>query len=585
VVGYDYSPGNNQWRIEKRSLTDGSLVPGFGTGGAVTSNPSTGLDVARSIAVDPTAMYVIGYDYSPENDQWRIEKRTLADGSLVPEFGAGGVVTVNPSTSNDAAFSIAIDSTAMYVVGYDSSSGDWQWRIEKRGLADGSLVPGFGTGGVVTSDPTTYADVAYSIAIDSTAMCVVGYDYSPGNEQWRIEKRNLTDGSPVPGFGTGGVVTGNPSTDADLAYSIAIDSTAMYVAGYDSSPGNEQWRIEKRSLADGSLAPGFGPADGVATSDPSTDYDAAYSMTVDSTAMYVVGWDSSPGNEQWRIEKRSLADGSLVTGFSTGGVVTVNPSTGDDRAYGIAIDSTAMYVVGYDDSPGNWQWRIEKRSLTDGSLVGAFTNNPSTGDDRAYGIAIDSTAMYVIGWDHSPGNDQCRIEKRSLADGSLVPAFGTGGVVTNNPSTGYDRAYGIAIDSTAMYVVGYDESPVNGQWRIEKRSLADGSLVTAFGTGGVVTSDPSTDYDVARSITIDSTAMYVVGHDCSPGNQQWRIEKRSLTDGSLVAGFGTDGAVTSNPSTSNEQASGIAIDSTAMYVVGYDWSPGNGQWRIEKRVK
>jgi hypothetical protein len=584
VVGYDGSPGNNQWRMEKRSLTDGSLVPEFGTGGVVTINPSTGSDVARSISIDSTAMYVVGYDYSTGNDQWRIEKRSLADGSLLSGFGTGGVATSNPSTSYDAAFSISIDSTAMYVVGYDSSPENWQWRIEKRSLADGNLVPGFGTGGVVTSDPTTGADVAYSINIDSTAMYVVGYDIIPENNQWRVEKRSLADGSLVTGFGTGGVVTSDPSTGDDVAYDIAIDSTAMYVVGYDSIPGNSQWHIEKRSLADGSLVPGFGTG-GVVTNNPSTGSDYARSIAIDSTAMYVVGYDYSPGNYQWRIEKRSLVDGSLV------GVFTSNPSTDDDIAYSIAIDSTAIYVVGYDESPGDSQWRIEKRSLAEGSLVpgfgtgGAVTINPSTDDDIAYSIAIDSTAMYVVGYDESPGDSQWRIEKRSLADGSLVPGFGTGGVVTINPSTGPDVAYSIAIESTALYLVGYDGSPGNSQWRIEKRSLADGSLVPGFGTGGVVTINPSTGPDVAYSIAIESTGMYVVGCDSSPGNRQWRIEKRSSADGSLVSGFGTGGAITSNPSTGSDVALSIAIDTAAMYVVGYDGSPGSNQWRMEKRVK
>jgi len=642
VVGYDGSPGNNQWRMEKRSLTDGSLVPGFGTGGVVTINPSTGSDVARSISIDSTAMYVAGYDYSTGNDQWRIEKRSLADGSLLSGFGTGGVATSDPSTDYDAAFSISIDSTAMYVVGYDSSPENWQWRIEKRSLADGSLVPGFGTGGVVVSNPTTGDDVAYSIDIDSTAMYVVGYDSIPGNDQWRVEKRSLADGSLLPGFGTGGVVTSDPSTGDDVAYRIAIDSTAMYVAGYDSSPGNHQWRIEKRSSTDGSLAPGFGPADGVATVDPSTGSDEAYDIAIDTTAMYVVGYDFSPGNSQWRIEKRSLVDGGLAPGFGTGGVVTSNPSTGGDHARGIAIDSTAMYVVGHDYSPGNSQWRIEKRSLADGSPVtgfgtgGVVMSDPSTGPDEAYDIAIDSTAIYVVGYDFSPGDNQWRIEKRSLADGSLVPGFGTGGVVTSDPSTGYEGAFSIAIDSTAMYVVGYDSIPGNAQWRIEKRSLTDGSLVGVFtgnpstdtewahsiaidstamyvvgcdlspdsyqwriekrslvdgslvpefGTGGVATGDPSTGIDMARGIAIDFNAMYVVGYDSIPSSYQWRIEKRSLTDGSLVPGFGTGGVVTGNPSTGSDVARYIAIDSTAMYVVGYDEDPANPQWRIEKRVK
>jgi hypothetical protein len=291
----------------------------------------------------------------------------LSIGALVPGFGAGGVVTSDPSKGYEVALGIAIDSTAMYVIGCDYSPGNYQWRIEKRSLTDGSLLPGFGTGGVVTSNPGTGHDVARSIAIDSTAMYVVGDDGNFGITQWRIgriEKRSLTDGSLVPGFGTSGVVTSNHSAGYDVAHGIAIDSTAMYVigcdSGCDSDPGNEQWRIEKRSLADGSLVPGFG-AGGVVTSDPSTDPDGAFGIVIDSAAMYVVGYDYSPGSLQWRIEKRSLTDGSLLPGFGTGGVVTGNPSTSTDVAHGIAIDSTAMYVVGDDSSPGNSQWRIEKR--------------------------------------------------------------------------------------------------------------------------------------------------------------------------------------------------------------------------------
>jgi len=398
----------------------------------------------------------------------------LSSGALVPGFGADGFATSNPSAGIDRARGIAIGSTAMYVIGYDESPGNIQWRIEKRNLTDGSLVPGFGTGGVATSNPSTGPDMAQSIAIDSTAMYVVGYDESPENRQWRIEKRSLTDGNLVSGFGVGGVVTSDPSTGYDAAFSIDVDSTAMYVVGYDASLESWQWRIEKRSLTDGGLVPGFGTG-GVATSNPSTGHDMARSIAIDSTAMYVIGYDYSPGNIQWRIEKRSLTDGSLVPGFGTGGVATSDPSTGPDMAYSIAIDSAAMYVVGYDYSPGNIQWRIEKRSLTDGSLLQGFgiggvaTSNPSTGVDMAYGIAVGSTAMYVVGRDCSPGNDQWRIEKRSLTDGSLVPGFGTGGVTTRNPSTGHDAAQSIAIDSTAMYVVGYDDSPDNYQWRIEKR--------------------------------------------------------------------------------------------------------------------
>ena len=201
-------------------------------------------------------------------------------------------------------------------------------------------------------------------------------------------------------------------------------------------------------------------------------------IVIDSTYMYVAGWDNSPAiGKQWRIEKRNLSDGQLVSGFGTGGVVTSNPGTGvDDEAYGIAIDSTYMYVVGYDNASIDQQRRIEKRNLSNGALVTSFgtggvvTTNSSTGSDGAFSIAIDSTYMYVAGYDNSPGNAQWRIEKRNLSDGQLAASFGTGGVVTTNPSGGSAVATGIAVDSTYMYVVGFDNSPGNGEWRIEKRT-------------------------------------------------------------------------------------------------------------------
>ena len=127
------------------------------------------------------------------------------------------------------------------------------------------------------------------------------------------------------------------------------------------------------------------------------------------------------------------AAGDLVPAFDGDGVVTTNPSGSTDIAYAIAMDSTSMYVAGYDSAPSffDWQWRIEKRDLTTGALDGTFgggtgvvTSNPSGGDDRAYAIAIDSPSLYVAGYASSPGNPQWRPENRSLPTGALSGTFG-----------------------------------------------------------------------------------------------------------------------------------------------------------------
>ncbi|MGB6681459.1 MAG: CFI-box-CTERM domain-containing protein, partial [Candidatus Bathyarchaeia archaeon] len=71
-----------------------------------------------------------------------------------------------------------------------------------------------------------------------------------GDFQWRIEKRNNTDGTLIPNFGTDGVVLENPSVRSDKAEGVGIDKSSIYTVGFDASPdtGNWQWRIEKRYM-------------------------------------------------------------------------------------------------------------------------------------------------------------------------------------------------------------------------------------------------------------------------------------------------------------------------------------------------
>ncbi len=291
-------------------------------------------------------------------------------------------------------------------------------------------------------------------------------------------------------------------------------------------------------------------------------------------------WVAAPGTDIYTTDISTLLDYEFDSGTSfaapfVSGLAALlkqinNQLTNTQISDIIRSTSDDITSISYPNDTQTYTWkRINAEKAVNailtggGQLIYEVTSNPSTGNDAAYSIARDSTYMYVVGWDSSPGDDQWRIEKRNLSDGALASGFGTGGVVTNNPSTGDDFTLGIAIDSTYMYVVGWDSSPGG---RIEKRNLSDGQLITGFGTGGIVTSIGG-----ALGIAIDSTYMYVGGA---------AIEKRSLTDGSLVTGFGTGGFVLGGG-----VARSIAIDSTYMYVVGEDSSPGNLQWRIEKRTK
>ena len=132
---------------------------------------------------------------------------------------------------------------------------------------------------------------------------------------------------------------------------------------------------------------------------------------------------------------------------------------------------------------GNADWRIEKRNLSSGTTIWAKTSDPSSGQsDAAYGVAVDGSGVYVVGYANSPADYEWGIEKRNPSTGAIIWSK------TSNPSTGSDAAYGVAVDATGVYVVGGDRVPVNAEWRVEKRN--PGSLnsyklwVTVEPTGG-----------------------------------------------------------------------------------------------------
>lgn len=408
--------------------------------------------------------------------------------------------------------------------------------------APGDPVNGFG-GGNVEIDPSVGTDVPYAAWSNGTDLFVVGDDFvASGQGRWNMQKLTYGTATPVPVFGTSGVVTSDPSAaNGDAATALVVDTTYLYVAGYDRSGGinNAQWRIEKRLRSDGSLVTGFG-ALGVLVSNPGAADDRVTAMTSDGTALFVAGYDETPGtgNTQWRLEKRSLATGALIVGFGTGGVVQNNPSTGRDEPRHLLVQGADLYVVGFDQTGGG-QWRIERRLLT---------------------------------------------------TGALVAAFGAGGVVVTDPSLGADHANSAVTDGTDLYVAGFDEVGGDRRWRVEKRSLTSGALVNGFGSAGVLFSDPSSGADTLHDIATDGTALYLAGSDDTPGGgqTQLRCEKRSPSTGNLDSIWnGGAGVVTIDPSSGADEWTIAVADANFLTLIGLArrLQVGAGEWRLDRRFK
>lgn len=383
------------------------------------------------------------------------------------------------------------------------------------------------------------------------------------------------------------IVSTPNAAQPDRAVAVVADYDSIYVGGWESiAAANRAWRIEKRDRITGNLVTAFGTG-GVVTVNPSADNEQLSDMVIDASGLYLVGTDRTlgGGNSRWRIEKRDLTTGALVGAFGTAGVFTTNLSGQDDVPFGAAIDANALYVVGsYGTGGGNKAWRLETRDLTTGALLMGVNSAAGTGTQaQARAVAVDANFMYVAGA-RVGVNVQWRIEKRDRTTLALVPAFNGTGQIDENPSAGLDEALGIAVDGNAVYTAG-SNSNGSGRWRVTKRDLTTGALDVGFNGTGIVNVNPSAGLDRARSVVIDGEDLLLGGTDRIPGNQQARISKYNRSDGTLLAAFDGDGTLQLDPTTGGDEIEDFCVDSGYIYAVGNTEDSFNEDWYIVKRNK
>lgn len=442
-------------------------------------------------------------------------------------FGSqtAGRVINNPSTGYDEAVAVDDDTNYIYSVGSDSVGGDRQWRIEKRNKSDGALVSAFDSDGIVQTDPSSGDDIATTVRVDSSYIYIGGYDASAGNDQYRIEKRDITTGALVTAFDGDGVFVSNPGAGSDQLADIDIDSSYIYLSGKRST---NVWRYEKIDITTGAYDTGF-DGDGALESTNGSNQMTPAALKVDSSYIYTTGTESNNTGavsaQQIRIEKRSITDGSYDLGFDSDGYVQSNPNAStSDQGNDIAIDGSNMYIAAYQGGPSsNGRWRIEKRSLSTGASVDfAAASFDFTGaGDPMTSIAVDGSYIYGTGVDST--TSVWRAGKFDITTGALVTAFQNNGYVQGRYK-GDTLINSVAIDgSNVYYVGGFDRDAADAGWMMEKRDITTGALDTSFGAN-----------DCSATRTIDTTSN-------SP--QPWRLltEDQTSNQGHDYYAYDTDG--------------------------------------------
>jgi uncharacterized delta-60 repeat protein len=368
-------------------------------------------------------------------------------GELDPSFGIGGKVQT-PFGPESYAGGVAVQSDGkILVVGTPEASEGFSVA---RLLSNGSPDPSWGEGGVVTTPLGKFASAFDVLVQPDGKIVVVGEAPGSKNEDFAIV-RYLSNGKLDPGFGEGGIVILPVGTEGDQGRVVAI------------GPGG---RIAVVGISD---LPSFRNAVGVAMLESNGNPEAAFAG--DGTTL--VQTESGEDDRGEGVDFQS--DGKIVIADSTGAGI------GDGfTLIRLGLDGKPDPSFGGDgivETPIPGEGGVEEGRISDvlvqpdGKIVGG-----------GYGVDSVGAAMETV----------IKFEViRYLSNGELDPSFGSGGRVGQRLPSPYSFGRKLALDAKGRLILGgtYDANPApleEDEAPALMRFNPNGSLDPSFGSGGIV---------------------------------------------------------------------------------------------------
>ena len=192
----------------------GALDTSFATAGKARVAVGAGEDRAYAIAIQQDGKVVVAGRSSEHGGDFAVV-RLDRDGALDTTFGSGGKVAVDVGGGSDTAHAIAVDPDGKILVAGSAgrASGAGQTFGLVRLSPDGTLDPGFGAGGKVTTafgrDSDGASDTAYALLVEPDGAILVGGDSNQGASATGVDfalARYTREGTLDTTFGAGGKV-------------------------------------------------------------------------------------------------------------------------------------------------------------------------------------------------------------------------------------------------------------------------------------------------------------------------------------------------------------------------------------------
>ena len=320
---------------------DGTLDPGFGTGGVVRiPTPSS---VAADVALQPDGKVVLAgraFGAVSKTSLFDIAVARLnPDGTPDASFGGGdGVVHLDLQGQQNEATAVALDSAGRIVVaGRTWIVGGNSDAVVVRLLPDGSLDASFGRRGVVVLDLRSDSDIANGLAVQADGALVVAGSFQPSVlTAWLARLR--PDGARDRQFGRMGLVT--PSVSGAW-FDVTVQRDGRIVTAGQSAllslaTGGQAFDLTvARYLPDGTADAGFGGPGGMATVrvDPGGAlHGQAFGVVVRADGTILAVGAATATNVSDMVAAALLADGTPDARFGSNGVVLHRDPGGSNGA-------------------------------------------------------------------------------------------------------------------------------------------------------------------------------------------------------------------------------------------------------------
>jgi uncharacterized delta-60 repeat protein len=355
---------------------------------------------------------------------------------------------------------------------------------------------------------------------------------------------------------------------ASAAHSLPTTVSARGTSGDQSA--SKDFTVTVHGPA-GSLDTSFG---GAVTTAIGAGEDYAEAMAVQADGKILVAGRTRAGAGDDIALVRYMRDGSLDTGFGTGGKVSTAIGGQSEAAYAIAVQGDGKIIVaGFTDvGPSNSDFALVRYNAdgskdttfgTDGVVITAV----GPGADRINAIVLQPDGKIVVGGDTNTASTGLDFAlARYGTDGRLDTSFDGDGLVVTPIQAGTSRD---SIYALALQDVGGEKRIVAAGGETDfvlARYTASGALDTTFGTGGkLIDLFGSTTIGSIEAAVVNAAGQLIVG-----GHLNNDLVLARLTEsGGLDSGFGTTGRVTTPLSATDwDRATAMVLQEDGKLVVG-----------------